>query len=290
MILALNDFKRIPCPCHMLATVLTHTLQLKSLSKSCFPLAAEDPSLQLVTEVKNKILAIKSVTTYFKQSGLNKKLNKSLKQSNDTRWNTILHMLQSYVESKDDVEMILNSKRQGHLLLDIDMLVVLDLIKFLKPFEEATKALEGDLWPTLQKVYLCFSKLKRSMEKITTDSNVLAFLKKRDLQCLGEKFQISDFHLLALFLNPKFKSLRSPDLVNEERKRVHDFARSLMSEVVCLQLLLVLMRNMSEHNQPKSQKQLLWKMNFWIGSVILKLQKKKMKLENIFPLFFQIKR
>ena len=160
MILALNDFKRVPCACHMLATVLTHTLQIKSLSKSCFPLAAEDPSLQLVTEVKNNILAVKSVTTYFKQSGLNKKLKKSLKQSNDTRWNTILYMLQSYVENKDDVEMILNSKRQGHLLLDIDMLVVLDLIKFLKPFEEATKALEGDLWPTLQKVYLCFSKLK----------------------------------------------------------------------------------------------------------------------------------
>ena len=63
--------------------------------------------------------------------------------------------------------MILNLKRQDHLLLDIDMLAVLDLIKFLKPFEEATKALEGDLWPTLQKVYHCFSKVDIILESLS---------------------------------------------------------------------------------------------------------------------------
>ena len=67
---------------------------------------------------------------------------------------------------------------------------------------------------------------------MSTDSNVLSFLKKRGLQCLEEKFEISDFHLLALFLNPKFKSLRSPDLTNDDKKRIHDLARSLMSEIV----------------------------------------------------------
>ena len=81
----------------------------------------------------------------------------------------------------------MNLKRQGHLLLDIEMPVTLDLIKFLEPSEEATPAMEGDLWPTLQKVYMCFSKLKRSMEKMTTDSNVFAFLKKKRLTMLGRK-------------------------------------------------------------------------------------------------------
>ena len=102
-----------------------------------------NPFLQLVTEIKSNISAVKSITTYFKQFGPNKKLKKNLKQSNETRWNTILYILKSYDENRDDVEMILNLKRQGHLLLDIDMLVISDLIKFLEPFEEATKALEG---------------------------------------------------------------------------------------------------------------------------------------------------
>ena len=156
MILASNDFKRISCACHILATVLSNTLQIKSLSKCCFPLDVHDPSLQLVNKIKSNISAIRSITTYVKQSCLNKKLKRSLKQSNETPWKTILYMLKSYDENKDDVEMILDLKRQGHLLLDIDILVISDLIKFLKPFEEATKALEGDQWPKLQKVYLCF--------------------------------------------------------------------------------------------------------------------------------------
>ena len=84
----------------------------------------------------------------------------------------------------------------------------------------------------IAKVYLCFSKLKQNLTKLSTYSNVLSFLKKRGLQCLEEKFEISDFYLLALFLNPKFKSLRSPDLTNDDKKRIHDLARSLMSEIV----------------------------------------------------------
>ena len=53
------------------------------------------------------------------------------------------------------------------------MLVISDLIKFLEPFEKATKAIKGDQWPTLQNVYLCFSKLKRNLAKMSTDCNVL---------------------------------------------------------------------------------------------------------------------
>ena len=47
MILALSDFKQIPCACHMLATVLSNTLQTKSLSKVCFPLDVGDPMATL---------------------------------------------------------------------------------------------------------------------------------------------------------------------------------------------------------------------------------------------------
>ena len=104
------------------------------------------------------------------------------------------------------------------MLFELDILVVLDLIKFLQPFEEATKALEGGNLPTLPKVYLCFSKLKWSMEKVRSDSEVLSFLKNRGLKCLEEKFIITDLHLLALFLNSKFKTLRSPDLTHADRE------------------------------------------------------------------------
>ena len=69
---------------------------------SCFPLDVGDPSLQLVTEIKCNVSAVKSITTYLKQSGFNKKLKANYSLKHD-----FVH-LKSYDENKDDVEMILN--------------------------------------------------------------------------------------------------------------------------------------------------------------------------------------
>ena len=79
MILALNEFQRIPCACHMLATVLSHTLQLKSLSKNCCPINENGPSLSVVEDIKSTVAAVKSITTYFKQTGLNEKVENKFK-------------------------------------------------------------------------------------------------------------------------------------------------------------------------------------------------------------------
>ena len=57
-------------------------------------------------------------------------------------------MLQSFVESKEDVEKILISKRQSQLLVDVDMIAITELIKFLTPFEDVTNQLQGDHHPT----------------------------------------------------------------------------------------------------------------------------------------------
>ena len=44
----------------MLATVLSNTLQIKSLSKSCFSVDVGDLSFQLVTEIKVNVSAVNS--------------------------------------------------------------------------------------------------------------------------------------------------------------------------------------------------------------------------------------
>ena len=147
----------------------------------------------IASKVRNNVSAVKSVTTYFKRSGLNKKLEKSLKQSNDTRWNSALYMLKSYDENKDDVESILHSKRQGHLLLDIFLLAIADLIKFLECFEETRKELESDRLPTLQKVYLSYWKLKRSLSRKSSDSMCFHSSKKEDCNVWKRSLQFRIF-------------------------------------------------------------------------------------------------
>ena len=48
----------------------------------------------------------------------------------------------------------------------------------------------------------------------------------RCLACLQEKFVISEFHLLALFLNPKFKCLVS--LTSSKRTKIYTLAKELI--------------------------------------------------------------
>ena len=87
---ALTHYKRLPCACHMLATVLRHTLQLESLSKSILPLSPSDKEMQHVHAIQSTIAEVKNVVAYFKRSGLNNQLHISLKQANETRWNSTL--------------------------------------------------------------------------------------------------------------------------------------------------------------------------------------------------------
>jgi len=92
---ALNSYHRLPCSCHMIATVLRHTLQLNRLSSTILPMNESDDDMVHMRMLQSVINAAKSLVTYFKKSGLNNKLTKTLKQSNDTRWNSVLTMLQS---------------------------------------------------------------------------------------------------------------------------------------------------------------------------------------------------
>ena len=109
------------------------------------------------------------------------------------------------------------------------------------------------------------SELKRNLIKMSTDSNVLSFLKKRGLQCLEEKFENSDFHLLALFLNPKFKSLRSPDLTNDDKKEFMTWQDRYCRKLFCSHQLFILTKNILMENQAKNPKHLRWRMNFLLA-------------------------
>ena len=204
---ALTHYKRLTCACHMLATVLRHTLQLESLSKSILPLSPSDKEMRHVHAIQSTIAEFKNVVAYFKRSGLNNQLHISLKQANETRWNSTLLMLESYLKNAEDIKRILILEGQEKRFEQLDYVTVKCLVDFLQPFLLATKQLESDSKPTINYVYLWFSKLKRCLKPSVTDNALQAFLKERGLAALVQKFQIHLLHKLAFFLNPKFKAL-----------------------------------------------------------------------------------
>jgi len=129
----------------------------------------------------------------------------------------------------NEIKSVLKTADQESRLSNIDLVVVEALIKFLTPFQEATNALEGDCYTTIQHVYLWKMKLTRFLEKSTCDFPLIAFLKRKALCALRAKFEIDLLHKLALFFNPKFKSLRPLDLA--EKEEVYALARSLISKL-----------------------------------------------------------
>ena len=65
-----------------------------------------------------------------KQNGLNNKLASTLKQANDTRWNSLLVMLESITKAKEDLKNLLESIHKQEKFKKIDLFVVEKLVHF----------------------------------------------------------------------------------------------------------------------------------------------------------------
>jgi len=81
---ALGDFHRQPCACHMLATVVIHTLQLEQISATVLPVQKDDEEMSFVTIIQSTVTKVKACVAYLKKIGLDNQLSKILKQSNST--------------------------------------------------------------------------------------------------------------------------------------------------------------------------------------------------------------
>ena len=211
-------FNRLACTCHCLATALRHALP-------------DGPGDQGKTEelqsLKLYIASVKSMVQCFKRSGRNALLEKTLLQENDTRWNTLLMMMESVIGQEGDIRRLLQENGKEHRLDGIDFGFLRDVAKFLAPFKRATKSLEGNTYPTIHRVYLWYQKLQRHVAPRCFHRCLIAQLKMRLSVSLKGKFQMSTIHNLALFLNLQYKMLRKLDA--NEKHDVHSLAQQFIN-------------------------------------------------------------
>jgi len=123
--------------------------------------------------VINTIKECKSLVTYFKQSSLNSKLNKSLKQESETRWNSKLEMLESINDQFDLITNILIERDEECKLEKIDINIVQILIKFLSKFREASDFLEGSKYLTLHMIIPWYKTLLEYCKADLLDDEIL---------------------------------------------------------------------------------------------------------------------
>lgn len=128
IVAALRGFRRLNCSAHILDVVLSHAFSTAVMYKA--------------PEVGQLLKDVQKLFTYFKHSGLQVKLSKSLKQSGETRWN--FEMLDSVPQLYDDIATILLDNKQYDKVVCIIKNTLKTLVTFLKLFKDATDDLESD--------------------------------------------------------------------------------------------------------------------------------------------------
>ena len=110
------------------------------------------------------------------------------------------------------------------------MEVLKEIGSFLSVFTAASDDLEGDRYPTINKVLLWFSKLKSHCAPKSTDPEYMKHIRSRAGELLREKFKISLKHKIATFLTPRFKALKM--LLPAERDEIHAEVRRLTEALI----------------------------------------------------------
>ncbi|KAK7882730.1 hypothetical protein WMY93_028904 [Mugilogobius chulae] len=125
----------------------------------------------------------------------------------------------------------------------IQLEVLNSLGEFLSVFKDASEELEGDRYPTINSVLLWYNKLKAHCEPRCGDPDYIQYIRDRALKLLQEKLSITTTHKIALFLTPRFKSLKM--LHPDERQAVHAEARRLMTALTSPQPYISAAHSMS---------------------------------------------
>lgn len=213
--LALRPYQRLDCIDHLLNTVLRHGLDITALSN---PDSAPD--------IAGTITAAKALVRYVKQSGLAAQLTTTLLQMGDTRFSTVYLTLTSIRATYQELLEKLEERGERARLDQIAPDTLGFLIDFLRPFYEAQRELEGDKYPTLNRVCLWVEKIKRHCQPNALDSPQQAVVRKRHEDWLARKVIIQDLHKIATFLWPKFNQMRM--MTPTERNALYAHVRTLL--------------------------------------------------------------
>jgi len=178
----------------------------------------------------NTLKECKSLVTYFKQSSLNSKLEKSLKQESETRWNSKLAMLESIHNQFEAIRNILIEKDEENRIENIDLNILQSLITFLRKFREASEFLEGSKYPTLHMIIPWYKTLLDHCKANISDDEILTHVKYVVEQKMKSKIKIEDIYKIAVFFDPRMKQLKI--LEQSDIKLVKNKIRSQCASII----------------------------------------------------------
>lgn len=201
-------YKRDDCRAHRLNTILKNTF--------------EDDDIPLIF---SKILNnCKNIVRYLKQSGKSNRLKSAVVQECDSRWNTKLGMLESVIEQYASISELLTEDQRSKWSFDVDF--AQEMVRFLSPFREATKSLEGDTYPTACKVLLWWENISKHLNEKNFTGLPFKKLIRIAKKYFQSKYPVDMDTKIACFLDPKYRFLKM--LTVCERNEVFDEIKRLI--------------------------------------------------------------
>ncbi|XP_055709049.1 E3 SUMO-protein ligase ZBED1-like [Phlebotomus papatasi] len=135
----------------------------------------------------------------------------SLKKMCETRWSSMLLMIDSYVKSQDLYqEAIMKIKRFDLLLADNDLTILKEVIPVLEIFANATKLLEGSNYSTINLGLLVYKEIQNSLvdlQKKSTKSEIQATMCEILKNHLEKRYKVTEEMLLGALLDPTLQHL-----------------------------------------------------------------------------------
>lgn len=211
VVTALEDYSRDDCRAHRLNTILQNTFD-------------NDDVPLIVT----KILKIcKKIVKYLKDSGKTNQLAKAVVQECETRWNTILGVIDSITGQYDQIKKLLTIEQRKKWYFNVDL--AKEISSFLTPFKEATESLEGDTYPTACKVLLWWENLSNHLNEENFIELPVKSLVRIAKPFFDSKFKINMDNKIACFLDPRYRFLKM--LPDDERNEVFHEIKILLREL-----------------------------------------------------------
>lgn len=209
MIAAFRSFDHIFCINHLLHNVIEKSIK-------------EIPEIIEICNICTKLVK------YFKKSGINCSLQTSLKSYVCTRFNTIYYLLLSIERSWVEITNILREKNELQKISNINLSYIGALIEILSSFEESSKMLEGENYPTLHLTIVHIHRLKKICSVNSEDLEVIRNFKTK-LSYFLDIIVLQNLtlnHKIALFLFPPTNKLIQ--LNEAEKNTIKDECKNLM--------------------------------------------------------------
>jgi hypothetical protein len=128
----------------------------------CLNLSVQQ-AIEAVPSLKLTLDACSAVVTHFKRTGLQSSLATTLKKDVDTRWNSIVEMLNSILTNKDKIVELLSDRKEEYWISSVSFQLVEDVCSVLMPFKFGSEQLSADKHPTLHLVLPFFKIFKVSV-------------------------------------------------------------------------------------------------------------------------------